>query len=612
MSKQGPVEQWPSEEDAKLLAVEQLQPRGGFHALRINTTLGFVCLDAENLIKDAVSVKQCDSESVTQKWFHSFGMIRNVGTGLCLDSKGGSGVWLQPCSEKRSQLWEIRRHFGNQESGLLASYNYTCIGWEGSSTSLVLQKCSDADPSTSTMIYGALSLERAPEKGTCSKLSVRKEYRDLTDDERNQFLRGLTLLREAPSLTGRANRYFDYVAVHGMATNMIHHVPVFFPWHRYYLNYLEEEMQTLLKNSSFALPYWSWSTHPSKLTSTLGPLSPEFLGTTGRPTPSRPKKLTGCVRDGLVSNWTALHSPCISRLYDPPQDRFNFSQWDHLRLAQELLLNENGSPWTDYEAFSTAFEVSVHGIVHTIIGGSFVLESGERVYGDMGSTLTAANDPIFFLHHGNVDRYYSAFQNLYPNVQYNGTWVDERKGDGKVSFVKSEDPLPTFGSAIVRDGMPYGRDGMCYRYEPYSGSAFESSVVQFQDGRPIVDGLGIRGDPLPNKVVNLVKLLDNGFGGSNVLQRSDADMMDVMEDKVNGYVSDWVLELLSHHSGVSIQKMKDDEEKKQDLNKVIRKQAEQCLNTYFGPHLAEQTHDDAVKVACAKIAVASVATGYLL
>ena len=41
--------------------------------------------------------------------------------------------------------------------------------------------------------------------------------------------------------------------------NGAHSAPIFLPWHRMYLIRLEEELQRVLGNSEFGLPYWDWA-----------------------------------------------------------------------------------------------------------------------------------------------------------------------------------------------------------------------------------------------------------------------------------------------------------------------------------------------------------------
>jgi hypothetical protein len=94
---------------------------------------------------------------------------------------------------------------------------------------------------------------------TCVKPLVRREWRQLSSDRQKQYLKGINLMKKAPSQSGHGNLYEDFVATHVENVPSAHNVAAFLPWHRWYLKQLEGELQRLLKDKSFALPYWDWT-----------------------------------------------------------------------------------------------------------------------------------------------------------------------------------------------------------------------------------------------------------------------------------------------------------------------------------------------------------------
>ena len=56
-----------------------------------------------------------------------------------------------------------------------------------------------------------------------------------------------------------------------------------------------------------------------------------------------------------------------------------------------------------------ALEDTPHGPVHVYVGGSKTI-NGHQVPGDMSVFPTAARDPIFFAHHGNLDRLWETWR----------------------------------------------------------------------------------------------------------------------------------------------------------------------------------------------------------
>ncbi|MGB9107524.1 MAG: tyrosinase family protein [Telluria sp.] len=134
-----------------------------------------------------------------------------------------------------------------------------------------------------------------------------------------------------------------------------HGVPYFFSWHRGYLYYFERQLRTVSGDSLLVLPYWdyySYATLPAEFTnsSNNNPLYVDRLNTN--------------VRQALTM---APFSPTLT----------NF-------------------PRGTSKAFEPSFEDAPHNPVHDIIG-------------NIMSTMQSPIDPIFWLHHANVDRLWVAW-----------------------------------------------------------------------------------------------------------------------------------------------------------------------------------------------------------
>jgi tyrosinase len=157
--------------------------------------------------------------------------------------------------------------------------------------------------------------------------------------------------------------YRDFVAVHieamtgqGMAwgvhtmRNMGMVGRNFLAWHRRFLLRFEQRLQQV--DAGVSVPYWDWVTH---------------------------RAIPAPLRDAsLLQSWS------VSRgMFDP-------SQLPSRRLVQAVMA-ESG-----FSAFQSNLE-AIHGGAHNAIGG------------DMG-TSRSPNDPIFWLHHANVDRLWARWQ----------------------------------------------------------------------------------------------------------------------------------------------------------------------------------------------------------
>jgi tyrosinase len=134
-----------------------------------------------------------------------------------------------------------------------------------------------------------------------------------------------------------------------------HRKPYFFAWHRGYLYYLERQIRLVSGDSSFTLPYWDWFTNPH--------MPAEFTDSaTGNP--------LYCAR---------LNTDVYNAL-----DLYPFSS--------SVVNFQRGTA----NSFEENFELAPHNPVHNIIGNSM-------------ATMQSPRDPIFYLHHANVDRLWHAW-----------------------------------------------------------------------------------------------------------------------------------------------------------------------------------------------------------
>jgi tyrosinase len=130
----------------------------------------------------------------------------------------------------------------------------------------------------------------------------------------------------------------------------------FWSWHRMYLYWFERIIRTMSGDPGWTLPYWNW-TSPSE------------------------RQLPGMFRDPTSELFTAQRDPAMN------DGSGSLPATDVDYGAAFALLN--------FTTASSSLEVSPHGAVHVLVGG---------VGGWMSSVPTAAQDPIFFLHHCNIDR----------------------------------------------------------------------------------------------------------------------------------------------------------------------------------------------------------------
>ena len=202
--------------------------------------------------------------------------------------------------------------------------------------------------------------------------------------------------------------------------NAAHSGPVFLPWHRYMLIMFELYLRQELDDDDFRLPYWNWTTDAQLPRPAQSPVwSPTILGGTGSPVASGPFRRQSA--DGrqwevrLEGNPGGTNPRRVSRGLQRDLGRrvSTLPRLDQVRAISQASTVYDAAPWNESSAgFRNASEgwvgeppPAVHNRVHVWVGLDM-----ER--------STSPNDPAFFLHHANIDRIWTAWQQRHGNPPY--------------------------------------------------------------------------------------------------------------------------------------------------------------------------------------------------
>ncbi|MBW9211780.1 tyrosinase family protein [Mumia sp. zg.B21] len=194
----------------------------------------------------------------------------------------------------------------------------------------------------------------------------------------------------------------------------VHFGPAFFPWHRHFLLRFE----TLLRrvNPSVSLPYWDWTRESDSQDIDTGPWKTVFGGAAGR--------------GGIVS-WSVDRSP----------GHHPGGYLPTLKDIRSSILS------LDYSSFR-----SIEGEHH----------SGPHMW--VGPTMagrTSPLDPLFYLHHCNLDRLWSIWQKNHPDAnQYNlvrSSWDETPQYSSDVAI-----DARMAGGATPRSMLDHHRLGTIY------------------------------------------------------------------------------------------------------------------------------------------------------
>ena len=224
----------------------------------------------------------------------------------------------------------------------------------------------------------------------------------------------------------------------------------FLPWHRAYLVSFERVCRELSGKADFALPYWDWTANrrvPQAFTAGTPQSNP-----LNNPRPGANTALP----DDMVGR------AVITRILNSP----DFEAFGSTRPRGQ---DSTGSQWQRRMGSKTELEFNPHDGVHTTVGG------------DMGVVARAARDPIFYLHHANLDRLWSA-------------WNGRGNGNSPEANWRNF----TFeGNFINPDGSPWNvavgdlqsTPALGYRYEGEDGPFAADIDLSWAQGDPLTNHL---------------------------------------------------------------------------------------------------------------------------
>ncbi|KAF2855807.1 Di-copper centre-containing protein [Plenodomus tracheiphilus IPT5] len=253
----------------------------------------------------------------------------------------------------------------------------------------------------------------SPADQECQRPAFRREWRTLNDHEKRDYLQAVQCLRDVKSRVGtKYSLSEDFAYVHAQGSGIkTHNTARFLVWHRYYLHVYEEALRNDCGYSG-NLPYWDWTKDLRHIyNAPIWGSDDISFGTNGTgDTSPVPGELRGsCVTDGPFANMT-LHylglkeqEHCFSRGFASEDLLHNLTSWLRPQIIEKLLLMPR------YEDFNGYLEHHTHLAIPGIIQGDLV-------------TFTSPNDPVLFLHHAQLDRLWSIWQQSTPKrmVDYGG------------------------------------------------------------------------------------------------------------------------------------------------------------------------------------------------
>jgi tyrosinase len=298
----------------------------------------------------------------------------------------------------------------------------------------------------------------SPSPNSMPNCPLRLEWRTLTPEQQQNYISSVQCLSTHPSaLPNHPNSslHEDFPWIHAHIGYSTHHSAAFLPWHRYFLQIYHHTL-TSRCNYTGPLVYWDWTLDWGDLAHS--PVFDPNTGFGGDGDPSGPITIGNsgrCVIDGPFAGLQAkfydvkYRPHCLSRGFRTDDGRLGAMDGSLIspESIEEVLSIET------YEDFVASMESRVHDAIPFGISGDF-------------ETFTAPYDPLFFLHHVQLDRLW---------------WLWQRRREGRLmeySGHKAKHSIETagLGDVLGMGGLAEGVEvremmdtegfvgRLCYRY----------------------------------------------------------------------------------------------------------------------------------------------------
>jgi tyrosinase len=199
---------------------------------------------------------------------------------------------------------------------------------------------------------------------------------------------------------GEAISWANFANIHGNASgfNLCPHGNWYFlPWHRAFLLMYERTVRQLTGHTDFALPYWDWTANRQL------PAASSQSTWNGQPNPLYESQRSMSPTDSLPDE---IVGPDViaTILGETPFETFGTSRPSGQDSLDQSWINCQGC------GVSGTLEATPHNNVHNFVGGL------------MGGTQSAL-DPIFMMHHCNIDRIWAVW-NVNNQNSNDSLWTD--------------------------------------------------------------------------------------------------------------------------------------------------------------------------------------------
>ncbi|KAH9484983.1 Tyrosinase P [Psilocybe cubensis] len=317
---------------------------------------------------------------------------------------------------------------------------------------------------------------RQENRFNCSMgLQQRREWRTLSNPEKADYISAVKCLQAHPSrdpaIPEARTRFDEFQAHHIMIADKVHNLGQFLPWHRHYLRSYEKALRNECGyNGSF--PYWDWTQDvgPNKTFADSPVYDPVHgfggngaIGTYTLPqandTDNRifPEAFRGCVVDGPFANLTLSVGPgklvtthCLTRGDNEDAAR------KYLNAAAEANVTRSAN----FEVFRVEIEGEPVTSDHRMHDGGH-----DAIGGEMSNFYSSPGEPLFYLHHANLDRIWWKWQSSAPSRVYEISGPSSKEDPSEQVTLDFILLMGSLGPSVtIRDVMDIHAEPNCYTY----------------------------------------------------------------------------------------------------------------------------------------------------
>ncbi|KAI6169983.1 CBN-TYR-3 protein [Aphelenchoides bicaudatus] len=275
--------------------------------------------------------------------------------------------------------------------------------------------------------------------------AVRKEYRTLTDEERQRFHNAMWEIKRNGELDKLAKLYKQHAVASGA-----HEGPGFLPWHREFLKRVEFALRRA--DYRVSLPFWD-STMDNLLPDPRDSIiwTNDFMG-----------NLSDEVKFGSFAGWTTIENKTLTRSVGKHGETMSSADRDEFLASNDidrvfgLTAAHMNKSCTSYRVSTKEMEY-LSGYVRHFVGG------------DMEFAKTAANDPMFYLVHSFVDQTWELWRQAKQNRIQRETQYPASRPECFLPYHNYFSGMGRFGCTLLRgiyEGLENFYTDNFYEYQP--------------------------------------------------------------------------------------------------------------------------------------------------